>query len=278
MNAVNRLFTLDDETGFPCAANGLYAFSIFSCSIPRPLCRYVDTYTLHSLDSYTLLQSLKMPLLPTSMKPRSFLSILLVIGLITTLYFYKRTSSSLYEPLVNYEAVAHKPEGFSNQDALRLKIEQYLQSHLTDLQAPFNSTEDEALLGLKLQGKPIHLDAYRAELLDNYHKYLSPASPSSPPHLFLSLVLSRLSLTPPSSHLPLRPETITTTDAHRSLVPWEFSRWKEICPDWEVRVFEDDDMYDWMERVFGGSMGRKVWEELPRVVLKTDIFRLVESL
>ena len=164
-------------------------------------------------------------------------------------------------------------EGASKDSVPVKAIKEYMRGHLRQKQAGFDPVADEEFLGLRLGNGTIDLEGYTKELLATYGEYLSV--PHIPTPSFLPLIKSRLSLSPPILPLPPRPRVITTTDAHRDLVPWQFGRWKELLPDWEVRVMEDADMEGWIREVFGGTRGEEVWKALPRIVLKTDILRWV---
>jgi hypothetical protein len=239
-------------------------------------------------------------------RPRSLLALVVIIPFLTVVLFMRNISPAQmavgYIPptriLPSYESssnipfclpqavVNHATTGsHHNQDgALRKTHEQgliqdsvpaegikaYMRSHIKQKQQGFDAKADDELLGIKVYG-PIDLEEYKAELLETYEKYLAIPYIRTPS--FLPLVKSRLSLSPPIAPLAPRPKTITTTDAHRDLVPWQFARWRELLSDWEIRVFEDADMEKWMGDMFGGTVAERVWQELPRMVLKTDILR-----
>ena len=242
-------------------------------------------------------------------RPRSLLALVVVIPLLTVLSFMKNSSPVAtaigYIPptriLPSYESVSNIPfciplevdnhvqqgsaAGFDDEDGALSKtheqgllgdsvpaegIKAYMRSHIKQKQVGFDPKADDDYLGIKIYG-PIDLEEYKAELLETYEKYLAVPSIRTPS--FLPLLKSRLSLSPPIAPLAPRPKTITTTDAHRDLVPWQFARWKELLPDWEIRVFEDADMEKWMGDMFGGTVAERVWQDLPRMVLKTDILR-----
>ncbi|KAK4686229.1 hypothetical protein P7C73_g3907, partial [Tremellales sp. Uapishka_1] len=150
-------------------------------------------------------------------------------------------------------------------------IEQYMQSHINELQEPFSPSHDEALYGLHLDN--ITLSAYRAELLSTLETYLFPPSPTPLPFAFLPALLSRLSLKPPLSPLPPRPNRVITTEKTIDHLPVEFNRWKEIMPDWTIGYFDDAGLLGWVGKWFGGTRGEAIWQNLPRQVLKTDVFR-----
>jgi hypothetical protein len=149
-------------------------------------------------------------------------------------------------------------------------IKAYMRAHISQKQRGFDPVADEEYLGVKLHGS-IDLEGYTADLMQVYEEFLALPHMKTPS--FLPLLKSRLSLSPPIAALPPRPRVITTTDAHRNLVPWEFSRWQELLPDWEIRIMEDSDMEGWMENTFGGTLAEEIWKALPRIVLKTDILR-----
>jgi hypothetical protein len=163
-------------------------------------------------------------------------------------------------------------ERMSDEDSIAVKvITDYMQQHITDKQQGFDPTEDDDYLGLKI-GDSWDLPTYRAELLQTYHDYL--AVPHIPNPSFMPPLESRLSLRPPLAPLPPRPNQVLTTDKSKDL-PFEFGRWQELHPDWEIRFFDDDALDEWVRTMFGGTRAEKVWNMLPRPVLKADIFRSV---
>jgi hypothetical protein len=155
-------------------------------------------------------------------------------------------------------------------------IEQYMAAHISDLQSGYDPAHDGAEYDLKLGN--VSLPAYSEELLDNYRSYLVTSSaPSFTSATYLPVVLSRLSLRPPTSPLPPAPKQVLTTDKSIEDLPPEFGRWKEIMPDWEVKYFDDEALREWVDRAFGGTKAQAIWERLPRQVLKTDVFRWVQQ-
>ena len=163
---------------------------------------------------------------------------------------------------------AGEPE--SDEDMVSVKvITDYMQQHITDKQRDFDPQADDDYLGLKI-GDSWDLPSYRAELLETYREYLSV--PHIPNPSFMPPLESRLSLRPPIAPLPPRPNQVLTTDKTKDL-PFEFGRWKELHPDWEIRFFDDDALDEWVHTMFGGTRAQKVWNMLPRAVLKADIFR-----
>ena len=157
-----------------------------------------------------------------------------------------------------------------------LGIERYMRAHLEELQEPYDAQHDLGEYGLKLGN--ISLAAYTAELLDTYRRYLSPSPAAKQDTTWLPLVLSRLSLRPPSVPLPPVPKVVMTTEKSIHHLPSEFARWKETMPDWEIKYFDDAALEKWVSRYFGHTLGEKIWRELPRVVLKTDTFRYLAML
>lgn len=158
----------------------------------------------------------------------------------------------------------------SDEDAIAIKvITDYMQQHIADKSRDFDPQADDDYLGLKI-GESWDLPTYRAELLNTYHEYL--AVPHIPNPSFLPPLESRLSLRPPIAPLPPRPNQVLTTDKSKDL-PFEFGRWKELHPDWEIRFFDDDALDEWVRTMFGGTRAEEVWNTLPRPVLKADIFR-----
>ncbi|WVQ82346.1 hypothetical protein IAT38_004474 [Cryptococcus sp. DSM 104549] len=157
-------------------------------------------------------------------------------------------------------------------------IERYMLAFLGELQQDYNATHDYEEYGLKLGN--VSLAAYTAELLGTYREYLLPkGEPApSPPPSFLPPVLSRLSLRPPIAPLPPRPDQVMTTEKSVEDLPWQFNRWKEIMPEWEIKYFDDKALKGWVHGMFGGSKAEKIWETLPRQVLKTDVFRYMAML
>ncbi|WWC89376.1 uncharacterized protein L201_004299 [Kwoniella dendrophila CBS 6074] len=177
-------------------------------------------------------------------------------------------------------------------------IEKYMLSHIEDLQDGFDPNHDFEEYGLKLGN--ITLKEYTRELISTYKEYLSPSSSSSSHYqnklfsssiksekipkndspTWLSPVLSRLSLRPPISSLPFKPKQIITTDKSDKLddLPYQFKRWSEIMPDYSIKYFNDQQLKQWVHDVFGNSKSEKIWLNLPRQVLKTDIFRYMVML
>lgn len=49
-------------------------------------------------------------------------------------------------------------------------------------------------------------------------------------------------------------------------------------PEWNTRYFDDAGLVEWVDVVFGGTKAQSVWEELPRRVLQTDVFRYMAML
>ncbi|WVN88260.1 uncharacterized protein L203_103461 [Cryptococcus depauperatus CBS 7841] len=157
-------------------------------------------------------------------------------------------------------------------------VERYMLAHIEDLQQAYDETHDNEAYGLNLGN--ISLTEYTLELLKTYKEYMLPpgTSPSHPPLAFMPLVLSRLSLRPPITPLPPRPNVVMTTDKSIDQMPWEFQRWKEIMPDWEIKYFDDKALDEWVNSMFGKSKVQTIWQGLPRQVLKSDIFRYMVML
>ncbi|WWD17318.1 hypothetical protein CI109_101758 [Kwoniella shandongensis] len=158
-------------------------------------------------------------------------------------------------------------------------IERYMLAHIEELQEGYDSQHDLDEYGLKSGN--ISLTAYTSELLSTYKIYLLPegmTNPPSHPPSYLPPVLSRLSLRPPIAPLPPRPKQVMTTDKSIDDIPQEFERWKEMMPDWEIKYFDDKALKSWVKGVFGKSKAEKIWQGLPRQVLKTDVFRYMAML
>jgi len=147
-------------------------------------------------------------------------------------------------------------------------IEEYMQDHITRKQQDFDAQADKGYLGINI-GPTWDLPAYRTELLDTYHTYLS-ADASEPD--YLELVKSRLSLRPTNSVFPERPKQVITSNKDKNL-PWTFRRWRSLHRGWKIRIFDDDALDKWVGDNFGGTRAEKVWQLLPLPVLKTDVFR-----
>ncbi|WRT66346.1 uncharacterized protein IL334_003301 [Kwoniella shivajii] len=163
-------------------------------------------------------------------------------------------------------------------------IEKYMLSHIEELQIGYDPKHDHEEYGLRLGN--ISLSEYTKELLTTYKEYLLPqtlkttSTSNSKLHLgsYISPVLSRLSLRPPIKNLPERPKQVMTTDKSIDDLPWQFNRWKEIMPDWEIKYFDDDSLSIWVNDIFPQSKAQRIWKDLPRQVLKTDIFRYMAML
>lgn len=69
------------------------------------------------------------------------------------------------------------------------------------------------------------------------------------------------------------PKQVITTDKSIEDLPIEFGRWRQIMPDWNIRYFDDQGLVDWVEKNIGGTRAKRVWKDLPRRVLQTDVFR-----
>lgn len=156
-------------------------------------------------------------------------------------------------------------------------IERYMLAHIEELQQGYDAKHDYEEYGLKIGN--ISLSAYTAELLETYKEYLLPpgSPPPNPPPSFLPTVLSRLSLRPPITPLPPRPDQVMTTEKSVDDLPWQFQRWKEIMPEWEIKYFDDKALKNWVNGMFGGTKAEEIWMNLPRQVLKTDVFRYMVS-
>ncbi|ODN94317.1 glycosyltransferase [Cryptococcus wingfieldii CBS 7118] len=157
-------------------------------------------------------------------------------------------------------------------------IERYMIAHIEELQSGYDAEHDFKEYGLKPGN--ISLSAYTSELLQTYREFLVPPGtpPPVPPPAFLPAALSRLSLRPPIAPLPPRPNHVMTTEKSVDDLPWQFKRWKEIMPDWEIKYFDDKALKDWVNGMFGNTKASKIWETLPRQVLKTDVFRYMAML
>ncbi|KIS01108.1 glycosyltransferase [Cryptococcus deuterogattii 2001/935-1] len=69
-----------------------------------------------------------------------------------------------------------------------------------------------------------------------------------------------------------------TTEKSVDDLPWQFQRWKEIMPEWEIKYFDDKALKNWVNGMFGGTKAEEIWMNLPRQVLKTDVFRYMAML
>ncbi|WVW83869.1 hypothetical protein I302_105891 [Kwoniella bestiolae CBS 10118] len=160
-------------------------------------------------------------------------------------------------------------------------LEKYMLAHLEDLQEGWDPKHDHEEYGLKLSN--ISLKEYTRELISTYTQYLSPSSPTSITEAqasFMAPVLSRLSLRPPIAPLPPRPRQVMTTDKSDDIedLPFQFKRWMEIMPDYQIKYFNDRSLKAWVDGIFGGTKAEKIWKRLPRQVLKTDVFRYMAML
>lgn len=159
-----------------------------------------------------------------------------------------------------------------DDDIPQHKLETYIHRYLEELQASFSPVHDHVTYGLSLGD--ISLPAYAAELLSTYHDYLSPSSSSaSSVPAYIPQALARLSFRTPRSPLPPAPKQIMTTEKTVEDLPMEFSRWREVMPDWEIKYFDDEELLNWVKAAFGGTRAEQIWKDLPRQVLKTDVFR-----
>lgn len=48
-------------------------------------------------------------------------------------------------------------------------------------------------------------------------------------------------------------------------------------PEWEIKYYDDNALKNWVRGMFGGTKAEKIWKNLPRQVLKTDVFRYMVS-
>ena len=164
----------------------------------------------------------------------------------------------------------------------QISIEGYIQAYLSDLTGNVNVTYLKEVHGLELGDT--RLRAYTADLEHSYAEYLSPKSSedpalqASPPPPWLSAVRARLSLRPPIEPLPPAPKQVITTDKSPDALPYEFDRWKEVMPKWNVRYFDDTELEYWVDKHFSGSRAQSIWAQLPRRVLQTDVFRYMVML
>ncbi|WVR07029.1 hypothetical protein IAU60_004068 [Kwoniella sp. DSM 27419] len=194
----------------------------------------------------------------------------------TAVYPAAEGSSELSEHVLSTADISHGKAEPAGENIPVSGIEAYALSHLQDLQIGYDPQHDLDEYGLKLGN--ISLADYTAELLSTYERYLTPLATSSPSPPYLDLVLSRLSLRPPSTSYPSRPDQVLTTDKNPANLPWQFKRWEEIMPTWAIRRFDDSQLKGWVRDTFGGSEAQTIWEGLPRPVLKTDIFRYMAML
>lgn len=49
-------------------------------------------------------------------------------------------------------------------------------------------------------------------------------------------------------------------------------------PEWEIKYYDDNALVNWVRGMFGGTKAEKIWKNLPRQVLKTDVFRYMAML
>jgi len=104
-----------------------------------------------------------------------------------------------------------------------------------------------------------------------YVKFFTRAG--SPEYEWLSFALSRLSLRPPTKKYPEAPRQLVTTDKDPQKLPDMFGEWHKKMPDTKLVAFDDRALEEWVEEVFGGTELHNIWRRLPRIVLKSDIFR-----
>lgn len=189
-----------------------------------------------------------------------------------------RSEWAEWESTIQYPTEGAEEEGVKGGDSVPVTgIASYIYSHIKALQSGFDPKADQEYLGLDV-GSSWDLKSYHHELMTTFQTYLS--IPTVPLPSFIPPVLSRLSLRTPLAPLPARPNQILTTDKHKSVdeLPWEFARWKEIMPDWEIKYFDDDKLEQWVQDMFGGSRAQEIWKGLPRAVLKADVFRYMAML
>ena len=79
----------------------------------------------------------------------------------------------------------------------------------------------------------------------------------------------------------LMPHRIGSTIKNISEMPEQFQAWRTLNPDWEVTLFDDDVMEEWLHTrlIVPGAFGAQrtalleAYDRLPRPILKSDFFR-----
>lgn len=77
------------------------------------------------------------------------------------------------------------------------------------------------------------------------------------------------------------PRTIATTIRNKSEMPKEFAGWQRLNKNWQLNIFDDDDMLHWMRGRFSTPKLRgwratpllDAYNRMPRPVLRSDLFR-----
>jgi len=208
-----------------------------------------------------------------SIRSRPVLVLVLILGLFALVSLFLGVSTDGY--VVGSQSTGsgvskfwHGPAAVTNGhiaipvDSLEGYIEAYLDEHSRVIATHYLEEQ-----GLKLNHTSY--SDYISGLEDAYTEFFSrPTAPE-----WLDLVGARSSLVPPLMPLPPSPKQVITTDKSLDHLPAEFSRWREVMPDWDLRYFDDEGLIDWVKENFGGTQAEKTWKALPRRVLQTDIFR-----
>jgi hypothetical protein len=124
--------------------------------------------------------------------------------------------------------------------------------------------------GLKVGN--VALAQYTRELEDFYTRFLAREGDVSETD-WLTHLFNRLTIHPPAAPYPPLPSKMSTTDKNPLNMHPLFSHWKEVMPELDVVVYDDRQLEIWADDLFGGTEFHNIWRRLPRVVLKSDIFR-----
>lgn len=190
---------------------------------------------------------------------------------------YRGKDVSKYEPggyewndeeILNLDAKPKKLTEPSNSIPAA-DVEQLMTGYLQGVWDKFDSAKHFESYGLRLGN--VELDKYYAELQDFYSRYFTRDGSQDPE--WYDVALSRLSLRPPKKAYPPSTDQVVTTDKDINKLPDMFSDWQKQMPDAKEIAFDDRGLERWVEDNFAGTEFHNIWKRLPRIVLKSDIFR-----
>lgn len=150
-------------------------------------------------------------------------------------------------------------------------IESYMRDYLLSRAEGFDAKVHLDKYGLKLG--VVNLEAYHRELLEVYNEFFGVNEETGDVYSFLAPVLSRLSLRPPTAPLPPLVKQVAATEKNLDKIPSYFDDWDRIMPNWNITLFDDTSLEQWVNYEFGGSELERLFNRLPRQVLKSDLFR-----
>lgn len=150
-------------------------------------------------------------------------------------------------------------------------IEGYMREYLKSRTSTYDAKLHLEKYGLKL-GDP-DLTNYLAELLDVYNQFFGVSEETGQVFSFLAPVLARMGLHPPQAKLPPLVKQVAATEKNLDKIPEYFDDWDEMMPNWNITLFDDTSLEQWVNFEFAGSEVERIFNRLPRQVLKSDLFR-----